>query len=217
MLDSPCPVLAARRARWLPAAACGGLGWLVSGCAATTSSLTPPGPGTQPLAPVASPLATPGNETILALGSSPTLDVSAVTLYQRVASGALKCWFGPLGPLRPTHVFNGETMPPSAGGAAEITIHERDPLAARTTGVAASRSLRSFRIAMTPVAEGKSRLSMEVGKLPADLAAAMEADTLAYAFARESCKVQEVRPPPPPPVPVTKKRKAAPAATARRP
>jgi hypothetical protein len=137
------------------------------------------------------------------LGSSPTIDASAVTTYQRVASGILKCWFGAGGPLRKTHVFSAETAPPSAGGAAELVLYQRDAM----PGQASPRGVRAFRVTFTPVSDAKTRVDMEAMKVAADLAAAMETDVLAYAFEKESCKVQVVRPPPPQPEPVAKTRK----------
>lgn len=185
--------------------------WL-GGCAASSSSLTsqslvtqPTGSGstsstTPPVAPVSvlsGGVLSGGSETLLPLGNTPTIDVSSTELYSRVAGGALKCWFGADGPLKSSHVFNADAAPPSRGGAAEITVHERDSLA---RSQAASRGIRAFRISIEPIAADKARLSLQAGKLAPDLAAALEKDALAYAYGRTSCEAQVVRPPPPPPI-----------------
>jgi hypothetical protein len=181
-------------------------GILLAGCAASAPSLiTPP---TGALAPKAVSLAVLGNETLLAIGNSPTIDVSSTELYTRVAGGALKCWFGAGGPLKASHVFNAEVAPVASGGAAEIIVHERDP---RATGQAASRGVRAFRISIEPISAEKARLSMTSGKLAPDLAAALEKDALAYAFGQDSCEAQVVRPPPPPTVAKKKPGRVRPA------
>lgn len=47
-------------------------------------------------------------------------------VYSRIARGALRCWFGPEGSLKKTHVFHAKVDPPSEGGAAEIGVHTRE-------------------------------------------------------------------------------------------
>ncbi len=82
-------------------------------------------------------------------------------IYARVASGALRCWFGANGPLKATHIFNAEAAPPSDGGVAEIVVHERD-LTSRD-----QRGTRAFRVAF--VGRGGN---VEVGISPLKLGAA---------------------------------------------
>ncbi len=59
-------------------------------------------------------------ETAVIVSGSPT------GVYALIARGALNCWFGADGPLKPTHVFEAEAQPPASGGAAEIVLYERD-------------------------------------------------------------------------------------------
>jgi hypothetical protein len=163
------------------------LAGLVSGCAGGSTLST--------AALVQAPGAVLSNETLAALGNTPTLAGASTDVYARVARGALTCWFGANGPLKASHIFNAEAAPPSKGGAAEIVVHERDPTQPSPKG------MRVFRISFTAESEDKTRLSLQAGKLPPDLAQAMEKDTLAWGFGRQSCEAQVVRPPPPPPEP----------------
>lgn len=140
------------------------------------------------------------------LASSPTLEAPPVEVYERVGRGALTCWFGADGPLKKSHIFNADAPSPSAGGNVEIAIHERDPTQPSPRGA------RAFQISLA-AESGHTRLSLRNNKLPADLAAAMERDVLAWAALRQSCEAQIVRPPAPPPaaepVPAKKKKKKA--------
>lgn len=146
---------------------------------------------------------------VIALASSPTVTGSPTAVYERVARGALTCWFGGLGPLRKTHIFNADAAPPSQGGGAEITIHERElnPLPNQTP-----RGTRVFRLWFEREGDASTRVRMEAAKLPQDLAEAMEKDAVAWAAEKEQCQAQVVRPPPPPEEPpkAPKKRKAQP-------
>ena len=111
----------------------------------TQSSITP----TQfETGAVAAP-ATPAPEVVTIAAGTPT------DIYARVASGALRCWFGAGGPLKATHIFNAEAAPPSEGGVAEIVVHERD-LTSRD-----QRGTRALRVAF--VGRGGS---VEVGISP---------------------------------------------------
>jgi hypothetical protein len=131
--------------------------------------------------------------TLLAMGNSPSVQGSPMLVYERVARGALVCWFGGVGPLKKTHIFNADAAPPSAGGAAEIMIHEREanPLPNQTP-----RGTRVFRIWFERESEATTRVQLQASRLPSDLAQAMERDTVAWAIGKESCEAQVVRPPP---------------------
>lgn len=186
------------------------VGCVISGCGAsltlpsvTTSSTAevPAQPASQPLAaqtsaPAAVPLTPSGN--------TPTVDGGTIAVYDLIAKPALTCWFGPGAPLKSTHIFHADVPPPTEKRDVDITIHERD-----TTGQPNPRGTRAFRITLSAEAEARTRVTMQVGKLPADLAAAMEKDVVAWVHARQSCQAQVVRPPPPPePTPAkTKKSK----------
>ncbi len=102
-----------------------------------------------------------------------------VEIYSRIARGALSCWFGANGNLKKTHIFNADVPP---GGAAEIVIHERD-------GVAPSpRSLRSYRITISPSGEG-SHVAIENLKFPEPMATDLKADVVRWAGGRSDCSV----------------------------
>src|SRR5262249_44027241 len=58
-------------------------------------------------------------ETVSIVPGTPT------EAYSLVARGVHRCWLGPDGPLKPTHVFHAEAEPPAKGGAAEIVLKER--------------------------------------------------------------------------------------------
>ncbi|MFM9940414.1 MAG: hypothetical protein ACKVP7_13065 [Hyphomicrobiaceae bacterium] len=105
-----------------------------------------------------------------------------VEIYSRIAKGALNCWFGPQGSLKRTHVFHADVSPPSAGGAAEIVIHERDMAAA------SPRSLRFYRISITPAGEG-STVQIENLRFPEAVAKDLVADVVRWAGGGTECSV----------------------------
>lgn len=111
---------------------------LACGCAGgpnfsalNTASLAPGGGGST------AGTASAGQTAGLAAGPSPT------EAYARIARGANRCWFGARGRLRTSHVLYAEAAPPSAGGNAEIIVHERDHQAERPWGA------RAFRITIS--------------------------------------------------------------------
>lgn len=189
-----------------PAIALSALCATLSACASTgqapTALLTvPPGAG----AVVAS------LPDLTTLGNTPTLNGSVTEVYSRIASKSLTCWFSTDGPLKATHVFSADAPPPSKGGNAEITIFEKDLSAANP------RSIRAYRVTLAPEGDEHTRLTLQSGKLPTDLAQAMEKDVLAWGAGKESCEARVVRPPPPPPPvaePKTSKKKKAAVKTA---
>ena len=116
----------------------------------------------------------------VSLPMSPSAD-PPVEVYARVAKGALKCWFGPEGSLKKTHVFHAKVDPPSAGGAAEIAVHTRDADTSR--GV-----LKAFGIAITPGAAGSIVEAQNV-RFPEPLAANMTADVARWVAGQEGCSI----------------------------
>lgn len=150
-------------------------------------------------------------EALASVGNTPSLAGTPTDVYSRIAQRALNCWFGAGGPLKPTHVFAAEAPPPSAGAGAEIVIHERDQQIGQNP-----RGTRAFRIIMTRKSDTSTRLTLQVGKLAADLAQAMEKDVLAWGFDKDSCAARIARPPPPPPPVVDKKKPKKRAVTASR-
>ena len=104
-----------------------------------------------------------------------------VEVYARVARGALKCWFGPEGSLKQTHVFHAKADPPSAGGAAEIGVDTRE--AGSSHGV-----LRAFGVAITPSGEGSVVETRNVRFADAQ-SALMMADVTRWVQGQEGCSI----------------------------
>lgn len=104
-----------------------------------------------------------------------------VDVYARVARGALKCWFGPEGSLKATHVFHGKADPSSAGGAAEIGVQTRE--AGSDHGV-----LRAFAVLIKPLGEGSAIEVQNVRFSEAD-AVLMKADVVRWVAGEEGCSV----------------------------
>jgi hypothetical protein len=144
----------------------------------TQSSITPTQLET---GAVAAP-ATPAPEVVTIAAGTPT------DIYARVASGALRCWFGANGPLKATHIFNAEAAPPSDGGVAEIVVHERD-LTSRD-----QRGTRAFRVAF--VGRGGN---VEVGisplKLGPPMSELMVRDVETWAQGGSGCNARALSPP----------------------
>lgn len=125
---------------------------------------------------------------------APAAEVTAIApgtpteVYARVASGALRCWFGANGPLKSTHIFNAEAAPPSEGGVAEIVLHERD-LTSRDP-----RGTRAFRVAF--IGRGSN---VEVGitplKIGAPLVELMVRDVETWAQGGSGCQARALSPP----------------------
>ncbi len=173
---------------------------LLSGCA-STSNPSPLTAALQSLPADTKQLATI-SDSLATLGNSPSLKGTPTEVYERVARGALVCWFGAHGPLKKTYIFTAEAAPATKGGDAEITIHERDPTQP------SPRGSRVFRVWLTAESTESTRMTLQVSKLPQDLAQAMETDTLAWGIGRESCETQIARPPSLPPEPSKAKTKA---------
>lgn len=149
-----------------------------------------------PLGPTSLGLNIPANLSLPALPTDLSLPTgqtvvsgSALDAYSAVARGALVCWVGADGPLKLTHIFHAEAMPPSSGGGAEIVLHQRDPSQPSPRGV------RAMRIAFSDTGGNTARVDFENMKLPQDLGDAMKKDALAWAAKAESCEAQVVRPP----------------------
>lgn len=105
-----------------------------------------------------------------------------VEVYSRVAKGALKCWFGPEGSLKATHVFHAKVDPPAAGGAAEIGVHTRE--AGSTIGV-----LRAFGITINPVTGGGSAIEVQNVRFPEKEAALMKSDVARWIAGQDNCSI----------------------------
>jgi hypothetical protein len=158
---------------------------LTGGCSGGTLPALPQGSS-----PIETGSAAPLPAEPSAIEVTRTVSGTPTEVYSLVARGALACWFGGDGPLRTTHIFNAEATPPSQGGAAEITVHERDT--ARDP-----RGVRAFRITFTGVAGGV-RVAIVNHKFPASVSAAMVSDVSAWAGGGKSCELRKLNPPAPP-------------------
>jgi hypothetical protein len=130
----------------------------------------------------ASPAALAPLETATLVQGSPT------EVYARVASGALRCWFGAKGPLKATHVFHAEAAPPSEGGVAEIVLHERD------VSMRDQRGARAFRVSFVGEA-GSVRVGVAALKIAAPLADLMVKDVATWAQGGAGCEAGSLSPP----------------------
>jgi hypothetical protein len=139
--------------------------------------------------------------------SEATVVGSPTESYERIARGALGCWFGISGPLKADYVYHAEAEPPSKGGRAEISIHERsrkydDP-----------KGMRAWRVTISAEKE-TTTLAFENLKLPEPLAQVLETDARRWGSGAIGCA--ETRPEwsentPAAPVPPTEgKKKQAP-------
>lgn len=106
---------------------------------------------------------------------------SPTEVYERIARGALTCWFGASGPLKANYVYHAEADPPGKGGKAEIIVHERDRLSSNPKGV------RAYRIAITPENESTTLL-FENLKMPEAMAKTMEADARRWGAGAIGCQ-----------------------------
>jgi hypothetical protein len=130
---------------------------------------------------------------------------SPTEVYERIARGALTCWFGTSGPLKADYVYHAEADPPGKGGNAEIIIHERDRTSTNPKGP------RAYRVAITPEKESTTLL-FENLKLPEARAMALEADARRWGAGAFGCAPTQTEgwsenAPAPPPLPQEGKKK----------
>jgi hypothetical protein len=76
-------------------------------------------------APALPSLKTSALSTLVTSSHSSTVPLEPIEVYQRIAGRAAKCWFGPDGPLRHSHIFHAIVQSPADGGVVEIGIHKR--------------------------------------------------------------------------------------------
>lgn len=120
-------------------------------------------------------------EVALIVAGAPT------DVYALVARGALKCWFGADGPLKPTHVFHAETESPAKGGAADMVLHDRDE------SMRDKRGARAFRVSFAS-APGGARVAVSVPRMEEQLARVMAKDVFAWARGGTDCEVRKQMP-----------------------
>jgi hypothetical protein len=101
-------------------------------------------------------------------------------VYTRIARGALNCWFGAAGPLKPGYIYHAEAEPPSKGGRSEIVIFEKDQAADDP------RSMRVYRVVISMVDE-KTKLEVENLKISEPLATRLRGDVDRWAANEEGC------------------------------
>jgi hypothetical protein len=106
---------------------------------------------------------------------------SPTEVYERIARGAISCWFGTNGPLKANYVYHAEAEPAGRGGKAEIVIHERDRRPTENP-----KGLRAYRVAITPE-DGQTTLVFENLNLPEPVAKAMEADARRWGTGALGC------------------------------
>lgn len=105
---------------------------------------------------------------------------SPTEVYERIARGALACWFGPSGPLKANYVYHAQAEPAAKGGNAEIVVHERDRLSDNPKG------LRAWRLAIAREKE-TTTLAFENAKLTEAIARGLEADARRWASGAIGC------------------------------
>ena len=153
----------------------------LGGCSSVTVPVLPPAAsGLQPAAlkePVSQPTSQAGSapvELASIVQGSPT------DAYAKVARGALRCWFGADGPLKPTHVFHAEAKSPADGGSAEMVLHEKDD-AQRDR-----RGSRAFRVTFLPEGFG-AKVVATILKMDRHLADVMARDVDDWAKGGDDC------------------------------
>ena len=102
-------------------------------------------------------------------------------VYARVARGALGCWFGAGGTLKPTHIFHADMAPAVKGGMGEIVLQERE------RNAASPRGLKALRITFAPHTETASHMTIEVLRFPGEPGARMRTAVQRWAAGDATC------------------------------
>jgi hypothetical protein len=110
---------------------------------------------------------------------------SPTEVYERIARGALSCWFGRAGPLKADYVYHAQAQPAGKGGNAEIVIHERDRTSDNPKG------LRAWRLGIERQKD-TTTLAVENLKLPEPLSASMQADAHRWAAGNVGCTEEKL-------------------------
>jgi hypothetical protein len=156
---------------------------MAAACSNASLLSLPPPPQVQPEAEVADKRVPV--ETAVIVPGTPT------GVYSQVARGALQCWFGADGPLKPSHVFEAEAEPPAKGGAAEIVLYERDET------LRDKRGARALRVAIAS-ASNSVRVATTVMRLEARTAQHMTKDVEVWARGGQGCELRAHMQPAPP-------------------
>lgn len=184
---------------WLPAgtvrspatvmALAGALAALLCGCSTQSLQATLPKIGAQLPALKSVP------------GEPSRIDASPQAVYGLIATGAMRCWFAVNGQLKVSHVFHADVEPPSSGGAAEISVLERDRTGAKLWGT------RTFKVNLKASGE-QTTIDIENLKMPEAVAAAMRVDVFHWAQGGVDCELKPVEVTPVAAVPTPAKTKA---------
>jgi len=105
---------------------------------------------------------------------------SPTEVYERIARGALTCWFGATGPLKAGYVYHAAADPPGKGGNAEIGVHERNRLSDNPKG------MRAYRITIA-AEKDSTTLTFENIKMLEPMAQSLEADARRWATGEIGC------------------------------
>jgi hypothetical protein len=154
----------------------------VGGCTAANLPTLPFSPPTSEVATHSVPTG-PIETSLVASGTS-------TGVFAHVARAALGCWFAADGPLKASHVYRAEAEPPSKGGAAEITVYERD------VSLRDQRGPRAYRISFASESAGV-RVSATALKFEPAKARAMARDVETWARGGNGCQLRALFPRPP--------------------
>jgi hypothetical protein len=154
---------------------------MLGGCAAQT--ITAALPKVQPVA-----------------GEPSRIDASPPHVYGLIARGAMSCWFAATGQLKKSHIFHADVDPPTAGGAVEIAVHERDNTGPNAWGA------RVFKVALKLSGE-QTIIDVENIKMPEAVAVPMRADVFHWAQGGRDCKLKPIEVAAAPPEPAKPKAK----------
>lgn len=110
-----------------------------------------------------------------------TSSAQPVEVYALIARGALKCWFGPEGSLKKTHVFHAKVDSPTEGKAAEIAVHTRAE--GSSHGV-----LKAFAVTVTPSGSG-SVIETQNYRFPPTEGELMTRDVSRWVTGKDDCSV----------------------------
>jgi hypothetical protein len=156
----------------------------VGGCSPSglpaLSSGEPPPPGETGSLP---PAAAAGQVNLVVSGTAPDV-------YALVAGGALKCWFGPNGALKASHMFRAEAASPADGGKAQIVIHERDAAARE------GRGAQAFQVGFENAASGAVRVEVVSTRMDAAAAPLMVKDVEVWGGGGKGCQMAVLAPSP---------------------
>jgi hypothetical protein len=106
---------------------------------------------------------------------------SATEVYERIARGAMACWFGANGFLKSTHIYEATAEPAHKGGKAEILIRALD------TAAESPRGVKAFRISILPSGSDETSVIADNLKLPEPIAARMKNSVAAWSIGEQGC------------------------------